>query len=37
MSVTGWVSTGPILAEVADEDLEKNHEKNISASKEWVK
>ena len=37
MSGTGWVSAGPVLAEVADEELEKTHKKNVSPSKERVK
>ena len=37
MSGTGRVLTGPILAEVADEELEKNDKTNVSASKERVK
>ena len=37
MSGTGWMSTGPVLAEMADEELEKNIKKDISASMERVK
>ena len=37
MSGTGWVSAGPVLAEVADEEFEKKHTKNVLPSKEMVK